>query len=559
MQLLKIFQSQSRFFYAALLGLGVVNSFTFSVLLLFINLTVAGKPFPVWPQHAWLIFFGLLAISVVSTKIFQTYLVKLTQQILYGYELNIVDKLRYASLPDFQKLGSERVYTAINDVRVLGLVPEVMIVIVNSAIIVVCALAYLFYTSLAGGLCVLGLMLGLLFFYSARNTAIRKNLSKVRDLQDKYHKYLLDLLNGFKEIKMSSVRNQNLFNGYIKTNRDTARAFGQQTAVRYLDNELIGRYSWYFALGLVIFVLPPLFSMRVQEYSPFIVVVLYLMGPLSSLVGIMTHLNNINVAIERIHAVEREIGTVAVSNRNPAILPRICGKFESLHFKNIGFDYTDQLKQKSFMVGPINFKIRKGEIIFITGGNGSGKTTFMNLLTGLYQASAGTISYNGHAIPLKDYNKYSDCFSAIFTNNHLFSENYDGFDLHTDNADLMHYADKMQLRHVLKINNQEKKIDIGLSKGQSKRLALIYALLENRELIVLDEWAAEQDPVFRAYFYEVILSDLKRMGKTVIAVTHDDHYFHHADRIIKFDYGTIVSDEAIAKELKEPEFEKLFI
>ncbi|MBC3787166.1 cyclic peptide export ABC transporter [Spirosoma utsteinense] len=559
MHLLKIFQSQSRFFYTALLGLGIINSFTFSVLLLFINLTIAGKPFPIWPQYGWLIFFGLLAVSVVTTKVFQTYLVKLTQQILYGFELNIVDQLRSASLSDFQKLGSERVYTAINDVRVLGLVPEVMIVIVNSSIIVVCALAYLCYTSVAGGLCMLGLMLGMLIFYSTRNKAIRKNLGKVRDLQDKYHKYLLDLLNGFKEVKMSSVRNRNLFTLFIKANRDNAKALGQQTAVRYLDNELIGRYSWYFALGMVIFVLPALFNMRVQDYIPFIIVVLYLMGPLSSLVGIMTHLNNINIAVERIQSVEKEISTVSVSDSKPAVLPCKCPRFESLRFKNICFEYTDHLKQKSFTVGPISLNINKGEIIFVTGGNGSGKSTFMNLLTGLYQASAGSISYNGHPVPLAEYNAYSDCFSAIFTNSYLFSENYDGFDLRTENTELMHYINMMQLKHVLIIDNDTKKIDIGLSKGQTKRLALIYALMENRELLVLDEWAAEQDPVFRTYFYEFVLADLKSMGKTIIAVTHDDHYFHHADRIIKFDYGTIVNDQTISKVSKVAELDQLFV
>ncbi|AKD53911.1 cyclic peptide export ABC transporter [Spirosoma radiotolerans] len=557
MHLLKIFQSQSRFFYTALIGLGLINSFTFSVLLLFINLTIAGKPFPVWAQYSWLIFFGLLAISVVTTKVFQTYLVKLTQQILYGYELNIVDKLRFATLSDFQKLGSERIYTAINDVRALGLVPEVMIVIVNSSIIVICALAYLFYTSVTGGLCMLGLMLGMLFFYATRNNVIRKNLGKVRDLQDKYHKYLLDLLNGFREIKMSSVRNQNLFTRFIKANRDTAKELGQQTAVRYLDNELIGRYSWYVTLGLVIFVLPPLLNMRMQEYSPFIVIVLYLMGPLSSLVGIMTHLNTINIAVERIQVVEEEISAVSGSDRKPAVLPRATDRFESLVFRNICFDYTDHLKQKAFTVGPISLSINKGEIIFITGGNGSGKTTFMNLLIGLYQPSAGSIGYNGRAVPLNEYSTYSDRFSAIFTNNHLFGENYDGFDLHTDNDELMQYVDMMQLRHVLKIDAN--KIDIGLSKGQSKRLALIYALMENRDLFVLDEWAAEQDPGFRAYFYEVILSDLKAMGKTVIAVTHDDHYFHHADRIIKFDYGTIVNDETVSRPMNVAKRDKLLV
>ena len=80
------------------------------------------------------------------------------------------------------------------------------------------------------------------------------------------------------------------------------------------------------------------------------------------------------------------------------------------------------------------------------------------------------------------------------------------------------------------------------SKGQSKRMSLIFALLEKRPILVLDEWAADQDPHFRKYFYEELVPRFKEEGKTIIAVTHDDAYFHLADRIIKFDYGTIVKD-----------------
>ncbi|MCG8463435.1 MAG: ATP-binding cassette domain-containing protein, partial [Xanthomonadales bacterium] len=70
------------------------------------------------------------------------------------------------------------------------------------------------------------------------------------------------------------------------------------------------------------------------------------------------------------------------------------------------------------------------------------------------------------------------------------------------------------------------------SQGQRKRLALIAALAEDRDLLLLDEWAAEQDPMFRRYFYETLIPQWRASGKTVIAVTHDDQYFHCADRVL---------------------------
>jgi putative ATP-binding cassette transporter len=75
--------------------------------------------------------------------------------------------------------------------------------------------------------------------------------------------------------------------------------------------------------------------------------------------------------------------------------------------------------------------------------------------------------------------------------------------------------------------------------GQRKRLALISAILEDKEIYVLDEWAADQDPHFRHVFYTQIIPWLKSKGKTIVAVTHDDKYFDCADHQLKFDLGNM--------------------
>jgi ABC-type siderophore export system fused ATPase/permease subunit len=73
---------------------------------------------------------------------------------------------------------------------------------------------------------------------------------------------------------------------------------------------------------------------------------------------------------------------------------------------------------------------------------------------------------------------------------------------------------------------------------------------------VFDEWAADQDPVFRKVFYQRLLPELKLRGKTVVAITHDDHYFGIADRIVKLDEGRM-ADAFPQDTLKEPQFDKL--
>ncbi len=100
------------------------------------------------------------------------------------------------------------------------------------------------------------------------------------------------------------------------------------------------------------------------------------------------------------------------------------------------------------------------------------------------------------------------------------------------------YLQKLQLDKKITINNGVFS-SLELSQGQRKRLALLTAYLEDRSIYLFDEWAAEQDPYFREIFYQQLLPELKQRGKTVVVITHDDRYFHLADKLIKLDYGKL--------------------
>jgi putative pyoverdin transport system ATP-binding/permease protein len=90
---------------------------------------------------------------------------------------------------------------------------------------------------------------------------------------------------------------------------------------------------------------------------------------------------------------------------------------------------------------------------------------------------------------------------------------------------------------------------LDLSQGQRKRLALLTAYLEDRPVYLFDEWAADQDPLFKEVFYYQLLPELKAKGKTIVVISHDDHYYHVADRIVKLEYGAVEYDSA-ATELE---------
>ncbi len=194
--------------------------------------------------------------------------------------------------------------------------------------------------------------------------------------------------------------------------------------------------------------------------------------------------------------------------------------------------------ESGFRLGPLDLVFEPGQITFVVGGNGSGKSTLAKLITGLYVPQHGTLSLNGELIDHENIEWFRQSSSAIFTDFYLFEE-YLGFDRPGLDGEVGRYLEQLQIAH--KVTVQDGRLStIDLSQGQRKRLALLTALLEDRQIYVFDEWAADQEPKFRDVFYQEILTELKQRGKTVIVITHDDRYFHRADQLVKLDFGRVV-------------------
>jgi len=260
------------------------------------------------------------------------------------------------------------------------------------------------------------------------------------------------------------------------------------------------------------------------------------------LITLVPTYTNVKIALQRLDEFNARV-KAHITQETTAAQTDNFGPFRSIRFEQVKFEYFDTREQRNFVLGPLNLEIKEHETVFIAGGNGSGKTTFAYLLTGLYRPSEGTIYLNN--IPVTEDNRavYRNRMSAIYTNGYLFGENYDGFDMNPENERLAGLITLLKLNGILRMDDKRNMLDTHLSKGQQKRLALIYALLEENPFIMLDEWAAEQDPAFRHYFYEILLSNLKAEGKTIVAITHDDDFYHCCDRIIKFGYGKVLSDQ----------------
>ncbi|WP_281322349.1 cyclic peptide export ABC transporter [Flavobacterium aestivum] len=519
--------------------------FSFGIVYIINNVISGKKDFIT--DYMGIVFVSTVIYTYLLNIIFQKKINQYSFEALYENEKKIFDKILKAPLITLEKLGSQRFYTAIEDLRVFSIFPEVVTHSINSLLMLLLCMIYLFTLSVSSALVVVALIVLIAFTYFFVINTMSQKVANLRKYNEHYYKYVDDVIKGFKGFKLSTQRRKKLMDEHLSPNRENAKILDFNINYVFLSINLISQYGLYLVIGAILFILPEIGLLKREDIISYVVILLFVSGPINNLINMQNVYTRLTVANNRIKKFLMDFdstdATVKIQNSN-------IEAFNSLKFNNIHFAYENEATEKTFALGPINLSIEKGEMIFIIGGNGSGKSTFINILTGLYQPSGGEIILNE-----QKYNKKKtttqNLISAVFTDNHIFSRNYDDYTLE-QNKEYQELLKIMELDKVI-LDDKEDSARRPFSKGQSKRMSLIFALLEDKPILVLDEWAADQDPHFRKYFYENLLPKLKQEGKTIIAVTHDDAYFKHADRILKFDYGEIVKDFKVKGEILHTE------
>ncbi|OXA89997.1 cyclic peptide export ABC transporter [Flavobacterium hercynium] len=494
-------------------------------------------------DYMGIVFVSVVIYTYLLNIIFQKKINEHSFEILYENEKKIFDKILKTPLITLEKLGSQRFYTVIEDLRMFATFPEVVTHSINSLLMLLLCMAYLFTLSVSGALTVIALIVVIAVTYFLVISTMTSKVEILRKYNEFYYEYVDDVIKGFKGFKLSRQRRENLMKKHLSPNREDAKVLDFKINYVFLSINLISQYGLYLVIGVVLFLLPVIGLLDRADVISYVVILLFISGPINNLINMQNIYTRLAVANTRIKDFLKDFDAI----EEVAVIDNTTSEvFNSLIFKDIAFAYENESSEKSFALGPVNLSIEKGETIFIIGGNGSGKSTFINILTGLYQPSEGTVVVND-----KSNSTVQHLISAVFTDNHIFSQNYDNYALE-NNKEYQELLRIMELDKVI-LDDKEDSARRPFSKGQSKRMSLIFALLEDKPILVLDEWAADQDPHFRKYFYENLLPKLKQQGKTIIAVTHDDAYFRYADRILKFDYGEIVNDFKVNGEILHAE------
>jgi putative pyoverdin transport system ATP-binding/permease protein len=260
------------------------------------------------------------------------------------------------------------------------------------------------------------------------------------------------------------------------------------------------------------------------------------MGPLSGVLSSLSAFGRASAALHKIDRLGIELSARASEDRivEHTVPHRT---FETIELVDITHTYFREKEDECFTLGPIRLSFEPGEIVYLVGGNGSGKSSLAKVITGLYPPKSGIIRLDGCPVTDADRDDYRQLFSAVFADFYLF-DNVLGDPSPALDARAREYLSLLHLEHKVKVKNGVLSTT-ELSQGQRKRLALLNAYLEDRPFYLFDEWASDQDPLFKEIFYTQLLPDLKARNKTALVITHDDRYFHLADRIIKLDYGRI--------------------
>ena len=545
-------QTAARFFYLAL-GLSLASGLINAALVGLISRQItADKTMSDW-------FIGGLALLILAAVLLdlgakQT-LTLLQHRVTYELRLSLARQLLAAPLARLETVTTPRLFTLLMD-DVTGITQvlfELPTVAIGLATLLGCLL-YLLWLAPFTLFGMVALALPILVGYWLLQRRLSRVLHWSLGLRNQLLATVHDLTAGIKELKLHLPRRAVFYHRHLQP----MVAQSTQSSIRYCQYNFLAQtinQFTYFVILLGLFILSRRFPIPVEVLAVYAIMLLYLKSATMTLVSALPRITEALTMINQLEVLGfRLAAPIPAPPMTEAQQP--LPKDITLDLQALTYTYADHHRagsngrgnERSFHVGPLTCRLQAGEIVFIIGGNGSGKTTFLKLLVGLYPATAGQILWNDCPVTAANLEAYQQNFAVIFAEPHLFPHLLAQGDDHRDQR-AQEWLQRLHLEQKVQVIDG-KFSTLDLSFGQRKRLALLTAYLEDRPVYLFDEWAAGQDPEFRTIFYRTLLPDLKAQGKLVIVISHDDHYFDAADRIIKLDAGRIEVDRRCTAQPK---------
>lgn len=478
-----------------------------------------------------LFFIALIAVYFFISTYAQKQLTSLGHQLVYELRLRLFKQVLDSDLPRLRMITKPKMMASLSsDVQHIAYAFVRMPELMQGGLFVVMTCTYMCYLSPKVFAVVMGWIVLTLI---GGNWSVRKvyqHLVDVRATENKIYRNYESAYDGFKELALNCHRASALyqeFQGVAGKHRDhvvSADNF-HAFAGNFTNIMMLG------AVGIIFYLSVYLDWTSFPVATTIAVALLFVRTPLISAVGAFPTILQAKVSLKAIEALNLPPYQAELALPQP-----IATQWQTLRFSNVAYTYNEG---DHFALKPVNFTLNRGEVVFVIGQNGSGKSTLSMILAGLYTPTAGEIYIDDQLITNDNRSAYRQLFASVFTDFYLFTQLIDT-NGHLAASDLIDvWVDHLEMSHKVTINDGHL-ANTALSQGQKKRLGLLISAVEGKQILILDEWAADQDPNFRKVFYEKLLPILKQQGYTIFAISHDDKYFHHADRIVEMKNGEMI-------------------
>ena len=487
-------------------------------------------------------FLGLLALLLLCAGSGQIALHTLGHRFVYRLRRSLVRRVLDTDIERLEQIGGARILASLSsDIRNITIAFVYMPELVYGLILSIAAFSYLAWLSSAlfgitAAWLGLTLLVGWIFIGK-----VNRHIRLLREAEDHLYQDYQAIIDGRKELALNRDRARRLYDEEF--DRD-ARAYRDNVTRADIFNGLAGNWANCMVLGsigIVFFCASGLGWASGEVAATFALTVLFLRAPMVATVAALPSLLAARISLDKLETLELAPETQAIEPTDSL------GDWQCLQLAGVEYRYPGEGDEAGFDVGPIDLELRRGELVFLVGGNGSGKSTLARLLTGLHRPAAGEIRLDGRAVQAHQWQSYRQLFASVFTDFHLFARLLGPAGGEVSETLVGNWLERLRLRHKVRFA-EGRLAGTRFSQGQRKRLALLLAMLEDRDILILDEWAADQDPLFRRLFYRELLPQLKAAGKTIIAITHDDHYFDQADRLLKMDGGRLLELAGVERD-----------
>ncbi|BAZ70402.1 MAG: cyclic peptide export ABC transporter [Pelatocladus maniniholoensis HA4357-MV3] len=539
MNLLRLLLRTSALFLSLAVLAGILSGGCAAGLIALINVTLSQNQ-PSTTTLVWS-FVALCLIRLIANLVSQVLLINLSEKAIFDLRMLISRRILASPLRQLEQIGAYRLLATLTED--IGTISGAVLIIpffcINIAIVIACLiyLGWLSTTVFVIGLCFL--FVGI-FSYLLPMIKAMSLLKLAREQEYQLFNHFCAITQGTKELKLHRERRLSFLREDLRHAALSSRQHNLVGMSVFAAAGSWGQILFFVAIGLLLFVLPSLTKIHPTILFAYALTIIYMMSPLEHIMGMLPNITRVLVALKKVES----LGLSLPNCSNETISEQVLNSenfWQSLELMNVTHTYYQEREETNFILGPINLKFHPGELIFIVGGNGSGKSTLAKLISGLYVPETGEIYLDGKLIDNHNREWYRQQFSVIFSDFYLF-ERLLGLESSNLDAQAQNYLIQLQLDHKVKVKDGVFSTT-NLSQGQRKRLALLTTYLEDRPIYMFDEWASDQDPIFKEIFYTQLLPELKSRGKTVLVISHDDRYFHIADRIVKLEYGKVKYDK----------------